>query len=104
MRVMNVILWGTCVALVVSYIIFEWHRRAHGWQHLNAPKSVSKIEGVDRDVIPGLPLRVYREAFILPWVVKDASWSMCNYQSMIGGKSGIWLYVIGVAGAVAILV
>jgi len=54
----------------------------------------------DGNTALGMPLRIYRELFVLPWLISDACWMFCNRQSALGLSPGLF-GPVGVAFGVA---
>lgn len=69
-----------------------------------APVALCFDTSTEGEIAFSLPLRVYREFFVLPWLISDACWILCNRNAALGSSAG-WLGPVGVAfGFLAIVI
>jgi len=109
MRVANVIMLGVCVYLLMVYLVrwalFSCRRDAGNSTLEPLFVSVEGHAGDDVGPLPCLPMRVYQEFFIVPWLVMDTGWEYINYRSTLGKHVSRPLLVMSTtAGALAIAV
>mmetsp|Transcript_98281 Transcript_98281/g.306023 ORF Transcript_98281/g.306023 Transcript_98281/m.306023 type:complete len:335 (-) Transcript_98281:67-1071(-) len=111
----NAVMWGVCLSLTAVYLV-HWAslscsrrrgqaRMVQGTAPLVLPGGASEAAGVDVDAepLPCLPVRIYQELFIVPWLIMDTIWQHINYRSTIGKPArGPWLPLGAAAGALAV--
>jgi len=84
LNVASVIMWTTCISLMVFYVY--------------ALPIASKCR-----THFALPLPIYRDLFILPWLVSDSCWILCN-RAMALGKDPSQLVTLGTGFGILALV
>jgi len=85
--VASVIMWATVTALGIFYaflLLSPRSRRSLGWTSVP-----------DEDNAFGIPLHIYRELFVLPWLISDSCWILCNRREAMSVGFG-YLAPVGV--------
>mmetsp|Transcript_66852 Transcript_66852/g.185135 ORF Transcript_66852/g.185135 Transcript_66852/m.185135 type:complete len:341 (-) Transcript_66852:122-1144(-) len=119
MRVANVIMLAVCLSLLAVYSVRwvflscrRYRRRSPAREeelfHASSSDLLVTREGNNPNEIvtplPCLPMRIYQELFIIPWLVMDTIWVHINYRSTLedAAMRGAWLPIGAAAGTVAI--
>eukprot|EP00747_Dinoflagellata_sp_TGD_P167632 gnl/TRDRNA2_/TRDRNA2_192358_c0_seq1.p1 gnl/TRDRNA2_/TRDRNA2_192358_c0~~gnl/TRDRNA2_/TRDRNA2_192358_c0_seq1.p1 ORF type:complete len:394 (+),score=98.79 gnl/TRDRNA2_/TRDRNA2_192358_c0_seq1:109-1290(+) len=83
----------------------QQHQQAqHGLEELNleVEAGASHIQDdEDTALVFGIELRVYRDAFIFPWLVMDACWAVLDLRDQAGLHPGLWLVLCAASGLAA---
>lgn len=112
-----VILWTTAAGLLLSYVFLSGALTGGaslppGDDEEGTPTTRHKeqhmLGGALRETQPQhlhrVPLSVYSNLFMLPWLIMDAVWVVCNYNMLVNKSVTCILTLVGVvAGLVSLL-
>eukprot|EP00929_Paragymnodinium_shiwhaense_P016343 TRINITY_DN124639_c0_g1_i1.p1 TRINITY_DN124639_c0_g1~~TRINITY_DN124639_c0_g1_i1.p1 ORF type:complete len:354 (+),score=71.88 TRINITY_DN124639_c0_g1_i1:115-1176(+) len=78
LTISSVIMWATCFGLMLFY--------ASALNNANASRS--RQMSVGQKYPSAVPLPIYRDLFILPWLLSDSCWILCNRCMALGRDAG----------------
>jgi hypothetical protein len=84
--VSSIITWITAFSLAGFYAnqtLAAWPRRKFGLEGLGFPNFHRE------DNAFGVPLHIYQDIFVLPWILSDSCWLVCNRRYALGLEPGL---------------
>lgn len=109
MEVACVDMLATCSSLVLMYIVRWCVLSLRGWWREARVPLVSQTchnaeESCETPVLLRcIPLHVYSELFLLPWLIMDTSWEYINYRMTLGDRHMSGYFIFSVAAGIIAL-